>query len=213
LAANDIIITPDATNANSPGFILSERCGRGVPKFFLIGGATEAVQLDELNYTVSLTDPNSGDLIIGTTVTVPHAGATATDPQTNTIKAQAASFLVAGPCSDDAIAGVSVENSVLPATSTSTTDDTLRAQGCQSVTQAQGAAQIFLVAQNGVPSLLNAGYYVDESAPSIVSTPQPSTLFSLALGLLAMIAIQRRRLVASSLLRGSSAPDRLAFRS
>ncbi len=117
LSANDIIFTPDASDPDSPGFILSERFGRGVPNFFLIGGATEAVQLDQFNYNVSLTNPNSGDVIIGTTVTVPHASASWTDPQTNTLTAQGASFLAAGPCSDDAIAGVSVENSFLLSTS------------------------------------------------------------------------------------------------
>ena len=199
LLANDVDIAPDASNPDSAGFILSPRFSRGASSFGLTGGATEAVELDILYYTVSVTNSASGESITGATSVANGAVVSWTDDNNNLVKALNSNFLAAGLCNVEPQAGIVEENSFLLFNAGSVTDDTLPNQGCKNSTQESAQAELFFVAQNGVASLTSGGFYVDDAAGTSggggggTTAPEPSSLLLLGSGLIALAISARRQ--------------------
>jgi hypothetical protein len=197
LPADDVIFTPDATNPDSPGFTLSALFGRGFPHFSLSAGSSLVIYTEELDYAVSITNPGSGAVIVGATGTETGAFVSWTDATpTTTLDALAYSYIRNGPsCFDGTLVGIFAPGgSVAFDTPSDTEDNFPSTPGCTDTTAAQGIAQIFLGAQDGVVSLTTAGYYVDETAPStVVPTPEPETLLLVGSGLLGLATLHYRR--------------------
>ncbi len=194
MASNDVIFTPDASNPDSPGFTLSARFGRPTPVFSLMAGSTVVISTEELDYGVAITNPGSGNVIIGTTVNVTGASASWADPNpTTTLDVLADSYLTNGAtCTDYPQAGIFAPSGSVQFNTTSSTEDNFVSDGCTNTTAAIGMAQIFLAAQDGVVSLSTASYYVDEAAPSTVTpTPEPGTLLMVGSGIFGIATFSR----------------------
>jgi hypothetical protein len=176
--------TPDDSNPNSPGFMISPTNGGsfGTPPPTTV----ESGFVYSLPYTVTT---SSGD-IIGTTATTGafsvsiNSGGSAEAVATSTLSP--GSFL----CVDIAESGASTSGA-LPFGST---DDKL-ILGCGGVTTTAGMAEITLLEQNGMASLQDGGFYIDQSTGSQIggggsTVPEPATFVLLAAMLLPM-AVRR----------------------
>jgi hypothetical protein len=176
--------TPDGSNPNSPGFTISLTNGGsfGTPPPTTV----ESGFVYSLPYTVTT---SSGD-IIGTTATTGafsvsmNAGGSAEAVATSTLSP--GSFL----CVDIAESGASTSGPL----AFGSTDDKL-ILGCGGVTTTAGTAKITLLEQNGMASLQDGGFYIDESSGSQIggggsTVPEPATFVLIATVLLP-VAIRR----------------------
>ncbi len=184
LSTDNLIFTPDASNPNSPGFVISG--ARGFT--FSGGGGDPGTVMDfRLDYTVGITNPSSGAVIIGTTVTIADAQASETDPSNDEIGATVTQFLkFPGPCYAAPSAGIGFLNGVKSDSGSKNTDDT----SCAPVLLADASAQFGVGGVNGSASFTNAGYYIDEKAAANV--PEPSTFMLLASGMTLAAGLRRR---------------------
>jgi PEP-CTERM motif len=174
--------TPDGSNPNSPGFTISPTNGGSF-------GTPPPTTLESgFEYSLPYTVTTSGGDIIGTTATTGafsvgmNGGGSAEAVATSTLSP--GSFL----CVDIAESGASTSGAL----AFGSTDDKL-ILGCGGVTTTPGTATITLLEQNGMASLQDGGFYIDESSGSQIggggsTVPEPATFVLLAVGLLAMAA-------------------------
>jgi hypothetical protein len=152
-----IFFTPDDSNPNSPGFILSATSG--LPFNTPPATTNESGFIFSLPYTVSTASGN----IIGTTVATTDSS-DSVNGGGGSAEATAMNALTPGSflCVDIAESGATSGTLPYPGTNNSLI------LGCGGVTMTPGTATLTLLEQNGTASLHNAGFFIDESTGSKV---------------------------------------------
>lgn len=171
LSSSNIIVTPDATNATAPGFIITPAPGSAF-------SATNGSLSPEIFYTVSITNPASGALITGQTSS--FSGVTAT-PTSSTNFFQV--WSINDVCQGFSLAIFDETNGVVGTNATTNT------VSCTPATSAGGNTALLLTATNGTLSVSSAAYYINETLP----TPEPASVLLFSSGLSALGFGARRK--------------------
>jgi hypothetical protein len=188
--------TPDelmfvtANDGGNPGFKLLAEPGSALSVTAVSTDAQDAMVF-ELLYSASITDPSSGELITGTTVTTTGATVNPTDPMDpSSVLASLAIGQLADSglvCETNAAASGAVDLGDTPQPLPANTAPL----PCGGVTDSLVALEVLIGGDssgdnpNGTASITSVGTYVDESFP----VPEPSTLM---LGLTALLPIALR---------------------
>jgi hypothetical protein len=198
-----VLFTPDDSNPDRLGFILSLASNGGNPQFSLTSGSTDVQEFPAiLEYTANITDPNSGEEIFGGTVTQTGAAEALEKNDADPAAAHVIDSMSFSSCTEtlSLLAGMTHITGLFGPSVTfqSSVGGVPGIPGCSGVTQAMGDARIFLEAENNTVSITTGGFYVDEIAAStttlISATPEPSSFVLMGAGLLGLAGVVRRRL-------------------
>jgi hypothetical protein len=172
-----LTFTPDASQPNSPGFIISAAPNVGLLSL-TANGLTGQLTFFDMSVIATLTDPSSGAVIIGSRVTTNGAEVTENGLSPDLLFASAENQLF---CGADAVAGQTVHDDAVGLNSVTASSDSV----CTPAAQVAGLAAIRVGAFNGSASLTSAGFYYDEAPGTAVPEPASIALFGTALAFIA----------------------------